>query len=177
MKKTWWALTLLCTSQQTTPVFEGCHDRMVKYTVLAIITGQNTQKPLVLDFDHRDEQPVDNHALAHQCALRGYEFIEATHIKLIQRPVPITGPWGTFTSMRTHCKALVTVKPLCITRPIVLEFARRHALLDDEKNETIKAWVHQECCLRNYNLIEIKNVHRVSWHWRDFPEKYEYLLP
>lgn len=177
MKKTWWALTLLCSYQQTSPIFEGCHDRIIKYTVLALITGNPIQKQLVLDFDHCDQQHVDDHALAQQCAQRGYELIEANHIRLIQRPVPITGPWGTFTSTRTHCKALVTVKPLCITRPIVLEFARRLACLMTKRTRLSKRG-----CIRNAAhaiiiLLKSKTFTGLVGIGEIFPEKYEYLLP
>ena len=85
MNKNFLVLSLLFYSLVTQAIFEDCHDRIIKYKVLALVTGGTLQKDMVLSFDYQGTED-DTHAVIQECEKNGYELVETKHIKLLTAP-------------------------------------------------------------------------------------------
>lgn len=168
---------LFCPIATSLAIFEDCHDRIFRYKVLALVTSLSIQKDMVLSFDHQGQSASDDtHAIAQECAQKGYELVKVKYLKVTQRPIIITTNLYQVASTVKHYKALVTVKRPDLQRPIVLEFARRVGIMYEETAKDIEEWAAQECAEQDYRLVELQTVHKNSWHWKYFPEKFRHLL-
>lgn len=169
-------IAFLCSYQPTQAIFEDCHDRIIKYTVLALVNQTDLQKDLVLNFDYHDKENDDTYAITQECARNGYELVSVKHVRVEQRPILITHKLYQVESTVKHYQALVSVKRPTIQRPLVLCFARRLELMQNDAPEVINYWIKEECSKQDYVLVEMQKIQKNSWHWSKFPEKFSHLL-
>lgn len=176
MKKNLLILAFLCSYQPIQAIFEDCHDRIIKYTVLALVNPNDLQKDLVLSFDYHDKETDDTYAITQECARNGYELVTVKHIKVEERSILITHKLYQVQSTVKHYQALVSIKRPAIQRPLVLHFARRLALMQEDSAAIINQWIKEECLKQDYTLVDTQRIQKQKWNWRDFPEKLSYLL-
>ncbi|GMU19833.1 MAG: hypothetical protein AMXMBFR12_10240 [Candidatus Babeliales bacterium] len=167
---------LLCTFITTLAIIEGDHSQIIRYKVLALVTTGMLEKDIVLSFDHQKETDDVAHAITQECARHGYELGATKHITLSQRPIVITHALYQIPTTVNHYTALVTVKRQEIQRPLVLEFIRIWGIGPTATAKDIQEWTAQDCAKQGYSLIEVQTIHKSTFHWHYFPEKYRHLL-